>query len=75
MKKIKYLIITLLLFFGIKNVNAIQKFDTTIKVYDYAQILTEREEKKLKAEANNYVNKHNMDMVIVTYNLPYSVIV
>ncbi|MBR6690732.1 MAG: TPM domain-containing protein [Bacilli bacterium] len=63
MKKLKYLFIAMLLFIGIKNVHA---FDNTIKVYDYAQILTEKEETKLKEKINNYIDEYNTDMVIVT---------
>lgn len=66
MKKLKYLIIVMLLFIGLKNVYAIPTFDNTTKVYDYAQVLTEKEENKLKEEVNDYINKYNMDMVIVT---------
>ena len=63
MKKLKYLIIILLLFIGIRNIYA---FDKTEKIYDYAQILTEKEENKLKIGIDKYINKHNLDMVIVT---------
>ena len=63
MKKLKYLIIILLLFIGIRNIYA---FDKTEKIYDYAQILSEKEENKLKIGIDKYINKHNLDMVIVT---------
>lgn len=63
MKKIKYLIIVLLLIVGIKNIYA---FDKTQKIYDYAQVLTEKEEKKLKTQIDKYINKHSLDMVIIT---------
>lgn len=63
MKKLKYLIILLFMFAFIKGVYA---FDNTLKVYDYAQILTEKEEKNLKTQIDNYINKHNTDMAIVT---------
>lgn len=63
MKNIKYLIIVFLLFIGINNVLA---FDNTVKVYDYAQVLPEKKEQELKEEVNNYINKYNVDMVIVT---------
>ena len=63
MKNFKNLIIIMILFFGIGNVLA---FDNTIKVYDYAQVLSEKEEKKLKTQVNDYINKYNLDMVIVT---------
>lgn len=65
MRKIKYVIIILMLFIGIKNIKAFT-FDNTIKVYDYAQILTEKEEDKLIEKVNEYINKYDIDMVIVT---------
>lgn len=63
MKKLKYLILVLLLFIGIKSVKA---FDNTIKVYDYAQVLTEKEESKLKKDVDKFISKYNIDMAIVT---------
>ena len=63
MKKLKYLILVLLLFIGIKSVKA---FDNTIKVYDYAQVLTEKEESKLKKNVDKFISKYNIDMTIVT---------
>lgn len=63
MKKFKILFTLLLVFIGIKSVYA---FDNTIKVYDYAQVLTSDEEDKLKTKANEYIEKYDMDMVLVT---------
>ena len=63
MKNLKYLILFLLLFIGIKSVNA---FDNTIKVYDYAQVLTEKEESKLKKDIDKFIGKYSFDMAIVT---------
>lgn len=63
MKNIKYLIIIFLLFIGINSVLA---FDNTVKIYDYAQLLTEKKEQQLKKQVDNYVNTYNMDMVVVT---------
>lgn len=63
MKNLKYLILVLFLFIGIKSVNA---FDNTIKVYDYAQVLTEKEESKLKKDVDKFIDKYNFDMAIVT---------
>jgi len=63
MKKLKYLLILFLVFFGINTVNA---FDTSLKVYDYAQVLTPEEEKNLKTSIDSYINTHNMDMALVT---------
>lgn len=63
MKKIKYLIILFLMFIGINNIYA---FDTTQKVYDYAQLLTPAEEANLKRNIELFIANHNMDMVLVT---------
>lgn len=63
MKKIKYLLILFLMLFGINSVNA---FDTSLKVYDYAQVLTKEEEENLKESIDSYINTHNMDMALVT---------
>jgi len=42
-------------------------FDNTIKVYDYAQVLSDDvEEEKLKELVLSYTKKHNIDMVLVT---------
>lgn len=63
MRKLKILFIISLIFIGIKSVDA---FDNTLKVYDYAQVLTEKEESKLKSSIDSYINEYNMDMVLVT---------
>ena len=63
MKKIKYLLILFLMFIGIKNINA---FDTSLKVYDYAQVLSVEEELNLKKEIDLFIANHNMDMALVT---------
>lgn len=63
MRKLKYLFIILVLFIGIKGVSA---FDNTIKIYDYAQVLSDSEESNLKSSVSNYINRYNMDMVLVT---------
>ena len=63
MKKFKIIFIFLFIFIGISTVKA---FDTTAKVYDYAQVLTTSEEEKLKTSALKYIEDYNMDMVLVT---------
>ena len=63
MKYIKYLVLLFLLFIGINSVNA---FNTSLKVYDYAQVLTPEEERNLKRSIDLYIANHNMDMAIVT---------
>lgn len=63
MKIIKYLFIIMFMFIGINNALA---FDNTVKVYDYAQILSDNEEINLKSQINDYITKYNTDMIIVT---------
>ena len=63
MKKLNYLLLLFLMFIGISNVYA---FDTSLKVYDYAQVLTETEEATLKRSIDLYIANHNMDMALVT---------
>ena len=63
MKKIKLIFITIFIFIGIKSVNA---FDNTLKIYDYAQILTPAEEQSLKIEIDQFIKNYNMDMVLVS---------
>lgn len=40
--------------------------DNTKKVYDYANLLTQDEEKDLYNDIKSFIDKYNMDMVIVT---------
>lgn len=63
MRKFKLLFALLLIFIGINSVCA---FDNNVKVYDYAQVLSTSEESNLKQMANNYINKYNIDMALVT---------
>ena len=63
MKKIKYLFILFLVFIGI---NSVEAFDTSLKVYDYAQVLTTEEENELRNDINLFIANHNMDMALVT---------
>ena len=63
MKKLKYLLILFLMFIFIDNTYA---FNTSLKVYDYAQVLTTEEEQNLKRNIELYIANHNMDMAIVT---------
>lgn len=63
MKKLKYLFILIIMFIGINNIEA---FDTSLKVYDYAQVLTTKEEAILKKNIDLFIANHNMDMAIVT---------
>lgn len=63
MRSIKYILLaSLLLFIGI-NVKAINTED---KVYDFANVLTLDEKTELKESIDSFIEKYNMDMVIVT---------
>lgn len=61
MKKILFTIIIFTLF--IFKVNALDK---TLKVYDYNQNITNKEEEKLRSKVENYIQNNNIDMVLIT---------
>lgn len=42
------------------------------KIYDFSGILTDEEKKELKTLIDTFYNEHKMELIIVTYNLPYS---
>ncbi len=66
MRKLSYSIfffITAFLF--IPNIFAL---DTSLKIYDDADLLTSEEETQLKVKIDAFIDKYNMDMVIVTTN-------
>lgn len=58
---------------NIDNVNNTPYVDSSKKIYDFSDILTEDEEKNLYNQINSFITSTNIDMVIVTYNLPYTV--
>lgn len=62
MKRIFYFI----LFIMFIRIDVITAFDNKQKVYDYAQVLTPKQEEKLKKQINNFIDDNNMDMVFVT---------
>ena len=69
MKKKLFLLIILTLFFIPSLVKAeyrVPKVDNTLKVYDYADLLSDEEEKELYLKAVNFIEKYNLDMVFVT---------
>lgn len=63
MKRIVYSLIILLSFSFILPVYAL---DTSLKVYDYADKLSDSEEELLREKVNKFINNYNMDMVLVT---------
>ncbi len=57
---------------NIDNVKATPRVDASEKIYDYAEILSASEEDQLYNSIKNYIKTSNMDMVILTVELPYS---
>lgn len=64
MKKFSYLFFTMILM--VIFTSDYQALDTTQKVYDYANILTDSEEALLKQKIDDYIEEYNMDMVLVS---------
>ena len=46
--------------------------DASEKIYDFSEILTEEEEQQLKERIDQFIEKYQMDLVIVTAEFPYS---
>lgn len=63
MKKIIISFILILNILFITNVNAL---DTSLKIYDYSDKLTDNEEELLKEKIDEFIDNYNMDMVLVT---------
>ena len=42
------------------------------KIYDFSNILTAEEEKELKVKIDELIEKYKMDIIILTYDYPYS---
>ena len=53
------------MFISFKNIYA-YSFDNTIKVYDYALVLTDEQNDKLKTNVVKYIDNYNIDMVLIT---------
>lgn len=65
--KLRYIFLSLLCFIVFSfDINAL---DTSLKLYDNADVFSEAEEEKIKKEINQYIDKHNMDLVIVTTSI------
>ena len=64
MKKINKLLVALLFFFII--IVPVNALDTSDKVHDNADLLTDYEEQQLQVLAEEYVEEYDMDLVIVT---------
>lgn len=57
---------------NLDNITETPYVDASEKIYDFSDILTSQEENELYAKISYFINYTNMDMVIVTYNLPYT---
>ena len=57
---------------NIDNVLKTPAVDTAEKIYDFSEVLTEEEEQQLRTKIDEFTKKHNMEIVIVTKELPYS---
>lgn len=57
---------------NIENVKRTPYVDASEKIYDFADILTDSEETELLTLIRNYIELTNMDMVLLTAELPYS---
>lgn len=53
------------------NVLNTPKVDASEKIYDFSDILTDEEESLLKVKIDEFINKYNTDLVIVTNSFGY----
>ena len=56
---------------SLENVLKTPYVDPTLKIYDYANILTSEEEKELKSLIDGFVEQTNLDFVFVSFDMPY----
>ena len=57
---------------NLKNVKSVPYVDSSLKVYDFADILTDSEEKEVFSKIQDFIEKTNIDMVFVSIDMPYS---
>lgn len=65
--KLRYLLMTVILLFIC--IYPIKALDTSIKLYDNADIYSDVEESSIKTKINDYIKKYDMDLVIVTTSI------
>lgn len=58
---------------NINNVKNTKYVNVEDKIYDFSEVLTEEERENLKKLINDYIEKTNMDMVILIDSVPYVV--
>ncbi len=56
---------------NLENVLRTPLVDASKKIYDYGDILTDEEENELFTLVGNFIEQTNMDMVILTVDMPY----
>ncbi len=66
MKKTIFLFPLVFLAIFFLPISHLKALDTSLKIYDDADILTEEEENALRDEVQNYIDIYDMDMVLVT---------
>lgn len=57
---------------NINNVKSTKYVDSSEKIYDFSNVLNEEEKNELKSLIDDYINKTQMDMVILTDSVPYT---
>lgn len=57
---------------NINNVKNTKYVDSSEKIYDFSNVLTEEEKKELKSLVDDYIGKTKMDMVILIDSVPYT---
>lgn len=57
---------------NLKNVLNTPYVDSSLKVYDFGDVLTESDEQSIYNLIEDFISKTDMDMVFVTVDLPYS---
>lgn len=57
---------------NLDNVLSTPFVDSSEKIYDFADILSDDEEEEIYSKINDFIEKTNMDMVIVSIDMPYS---
>ena len=57
---------------NLDNVKSTPYVDSSLKVYDFADILTDSEEKQVYNKILNFIEHTNIDMVFVSIDMPYS---
>ena len=57
---------------NLDHVRSVPYVDSSVKVYDFANILTDSEEKKVYDKILKFIEKTNFDMVFVSVDMPYN---